>query len=413
MRILLISQYFYPETFIINELVKCLVSQGHTIELLTGKPNYPDGDIFPGYKARGCTSELFDDSVLIHRVPICRRGKGVVRRVANYASFVLSGLFYFYQLTKGKKFDVIFVFMPSPITSVLPALYLKKRLKLHLVVWVQDLWPETLSATGFVKNHFLLQAAGRLVRWIYTRVDTLLGQSEAFYKPISCYASEEKIIYYPNSCLEMTGDLTSKNQIPSDLLFELEHHFCLVFAGNLGTAQSLETIVRASEHLTHLAGFRLILVGSGSMSKWVEQQIQEKKLTHLILAGRFPPAIMPVIFSLAKGLLVTLKRDDTFRYIIPSKIQAYLAAGRPVIAALDGEGARIVDAAEAGFTSPAEDAKALVKNIERLYHLSISEREILGEAGRAYFLKHFEMFSQSKYLIEILDDRINKRSGVA
>jgi glycosyltransferase involved in cell wall biosynthesis len=413
MRILLVSQYFYPETFIINDLVKCLVAQGHTIELLTGKPNYPDGNIFPGYKARGRSNELFADSIVVHRVPICPRGEGVVRRIANYTSFVLSGLYYFHRLTKKKNFDVIFVFMPSPITSVIPALYLKKRFKLHLAVWVQDLWPETLRATGYVKNRFLLRVVGKLVRWIYAHTDTLLVQSEAFYKPISVYAAEEKIIYYPNSYLELENNANNTSQIPNDLLFELEHHFCLVFAGNLGSAQSLETIVSAAEQLKHLPECRLILVGSGSMSEWLTQQKTEKKLDNLILAGRFPQTMMPHIFFLAKGLLVTLKRDDIFAHIVPSKMQAYLAAGRPLIAALDGEGARIIDESGAGFTSPAEDTKALAKNIERLYDMSESERETLGVHGRTYFLKHFEMISQSKRLIDIFEDRIKKGSVVA
>ena len=413
MRILLVSQYFYPETFIINDLVKCLVAQGHTIELLTGKPNYPDGEIFPGYKARGCSNEVFDDSTFVHRVPICPRGEGVFRRIANYSSFVLSGLYYFHRLTKNKKFDVIFVFMPSPITSVIPALYLKKRFNLHLAVWVQDLWPETLRATGYVNNRFLLRAAGKLVRWIYAQTDTLLVQSEAFYKPISAYAAEEKIIYYPNSHLELDTNSNSTLQISSDLLFELEHHFCLVFAGNLGSAQSLETIVSAAEQLKHLPDCRLILVGSGSMSEWLMQQKTEKKLDNLIIAGRFPQIVMPQIFFLAKGLLVTLKKDDIFTHIVPSKVQAYLAAGRPLIAALDGEGARIINEAGAGLISSAEDTKALVKNIEQLYDMTQSERETLGACGRTYFLKHFEMISQSKRLIDIFENRIKKGGVVA
>jgi glycosyltransferase involved in cell wall biosynthesis len=410
MKILLVSQYFWPESFIISELVKCLVADGHTIEVLTGKPNYPDGDIFDGYTAQGCTTEYFNDVVKVHRVPIFPRGKGGSKRlVINYSSFVLSGLFYFHRMIKSAQFDVIFVFTPSPITSAIPAMYLKKRLKLPLAVWVQDLWPETLSATGFIKNRFLLHMVGRLVRWIYSAADTLLVQSQAFQKPVAQYAIKEKIVYYPNSYADTSSSTAEEGAIPKALLLELERYCCLVFAGNLGTAQSLETLINAAERLKHLTDCKLILIGSGSMSEWVAEQIKARGLNNLILAGRFPPSLMPMIFSKAAGLLVTLKRDEIFTYTIPSKIQAYLAAGRPIIASLDGEGARIITEAKAGLTSAAQDAGALALNIEQFYHMPDLLRDEMGQAGRAYFLKHFEMISQSRYLIEILEERISKK----
>ncbi|KTD24337.1 glycosyltransferase, group 1 family [Legionella lansingensis] len=410
MNILLVSQYFWPESFIINELTHCLVMQGHTVEVLTGKPNYPDGDIFKGYAAKGCTTEYFNEKVAVHRVPIFPRGKGGGRRLLlNYLSFVLSGLFYFHRLIKLRQFDVIFVFAPSPITSAIPAIYLKKRLKLPFVLWVQDLWPESLSATGFIKNHRILRFVGKLVRWIYASADMLLVQSQGFAKPVSQYALANKIVYYPNSYLDKAPETVEEELIPNDLLLQLERNCCLVFAGNLGTAQSLPTIVQAAERLKHLSDCKLILIGSGSMSEWIARQIVEKGLNNLILAGRFPSSVMPHLFSRAAGLLVTLKREEIFTYTIPSKIQAYLAAGRPVIAALDGEGARIVQEAGAGFASPAEDEITLAKNIERLYHMSNSERDKLGQSGRAYFLEHFEMVRQSQRLIEILKERISKK----
>lgn len=411
MRILIVSQYFYPESFIINDLVKSLVLQGHVIDVLTGKPNYPDGDIFPGYKARGCLNEYLDGEIVVHRVPIFPRGKGGAKRLLlNYTSFVLSGLLYFYRAIKGNKFDVIFVFANSPITAVIPAMYLKMRLKTHLAVWVQDLWPEALSAMGFIKNRYLLGLAGWMVRWIYACSDTLLIQSKAFHKPMLKYAAEKKIIYYPNSCLDVPFNLTQKNEIPTHLLFELEHNFCIVFAGNLGTAQSVETLIKTAEKLNHLTDFKLVLVGSGSMSDWIKQRLIDKKLNNVVVAGRFPSAMMPSIFSLAKGLLVTLKQDEIFTYTIPSKIQTYLAAGRPLIASIDGEGARVIQEAGAGFVSSAEDAVGLANNIETFYWMTLSQREELGQAGRAYFIQHFEMGAQARRLTEILEERINKRS---
>lgn len=406
MRILLVSQYFWPESFIINDLVLTLASHGHSVEVLTGKPNYPDGETFTGYTASGCMNEFFE-GVPVHRVPLRPRGDGAINLFMNYLSFVLNGLLSSHHAVKGQNFDVIFVFAPSPITSVIPAIYLKWRLKAHLAVWVQDLWPESLSATGFVRNRFLLGATGVLVRRIYAFTDTLLVQSRAFRAPVERYARADKIVYFPNSLKDYPLNSGSSTQVPAELLAVLERNFCLVFAGNIGSAQAVDTLVLAAERLKHLSNFKLVIVGSGSKLNWLKEQKVHKGLDNLLLVGRFPSSEMPHLFSRAAGLLVTLKSEEIFSYTVPSKIQAYLAAGRPIIAALDGEGARVVEEAGAGICCPAEDAAGLALSLERLYNMPQSERDKLGMAGRAYYLEHFEMEQQSRRLIEILKDRIN------
>lgn len=308
---------------------------------------------------------------------------------------------------------MIFVFAPSPITSVIPAIYLKFRFKTHLAVWVQDLWPESLSATGFIRNPLALRMVGWLVRGIYACTDTLLVQSKAFTAPVSRYARPEKIVYCPNSYQDSPLQPATCTQVPIELLEQLEQKFCLVFAGNLGTAQSVETLVQAAEKLQHLPDCKLVLVGSGSMLGWIEEQKALRGLDNLILAGRFPPSEMPQFFSRAAGLLVTLKREEIFAYTIPSKVQAYLAAGRPVIAALDGEGARVIEEAGAGLSCPAEDSAGLARCIEQLFHMPAEEREKFGKSGREYFLANFEMARQSQRLVEILEKRINEGRGAS
>ncbi len=412
MKLLLVSQYFWPESFIINDLVKTLVAQGHTVQVLTGKPNYPDGKIFPGYNADGCQEEYFGPGVKVSRVPIRPRGSGGAKNLLlNYLSFVINGLIFFYRAVKGRSFDAVLVFAPSPITSAIPAIYLKWRLNAHLAIWVQDLWPESLSATGFIRNRFLLRGVGWMVRAIYALSDTLLVQSRGFHAPVARYANKEKIIEYPNSFLDLPHEAPASNMVSAELLAELDGNFCLVFAGNLGTAQSVDTLLLAVERLKYLTDCKFVIVGSGSMLGWIEEQKAQKGLDNLILAGRFPPSEMPQFFSRAGGLLVTLKREEIFAYTIPSKIQAYLAAGRPIIAALDGEGARVVEASKAGLTCPAEDANALAQCILQLYGMSREKREQMGKAGRAYFLEHFEMTSQSRRLVELLEARIGKDGG--
>jgi len=411
-RILVVTQYFWPETFIINDLVQCLCADGHFVEVLTGKPNYPDGDIYKNYTASGSTSDLFMGKIPVHRIPVLARGRGGKRLLLNYVSYVLSAFFYFPKFVKGKKFDVIFVFVPSPITSAIPAMYLKRRLGSHLAVWVQDFWPESVQATGFIKSRFLLGIIGRLVKWIYSVSDTLLVQSQAFAGYIKKYACEDKIVFYPNSVLEKFNDADENILIPPDLLNELVQNQCFVFAGNLGSAQSLDTIVKAAERLKDLKNCKILLIGSGSKKDWVIQQIRDRDIKNILLPGRFPPSIMPLIFFHAAGLIVSLKKEEIFSYTVPSKVQAYLAAGRPILASLDGEGGRIVKEAGSGLVSPAEDYHALAKNIEQLYHMPVSEREKLGQSGRAYFLEHFEMKKQSQRLIEILTVRMRKKMEI-
>ena len=180
MRILIVSQYFWPEVFIINALIQTLESQGLTIKVLTGKPNYPGGEIFEGYTQKGIQQELFDNTAPIFRVPLRPRKAGGAKNLfLNYWSFIWNGLRFFPSAVKNEHYDAILVFAPSPITMAIPAIYLKWKLKTHLAVWVQDLWPESLVATGMINNKIALKMVRYMVKGIYACSDTLLVQSQA------------------------------------------------------------------------------------------------------------------------------------------------------------------------------------------------------------------------------------------
>jgi glycosyltransferase involved in cell wall biosynthesis len=401
MRILVLSQYFWPESFIINDVVLTLHEQGHEVVVATGKPNYPDGKFFEGYRLWGTQREQYQSKVEVLRVPLWPRGEGGARNlIFNYLSFVLTGLLFLPWMLRGRKFDAILVFAPSPITQVIPAILLKWLKRARLALWVQDLWPESLSATGFVKNPHLLKVVGWMVRSIYRYCDTLLVQSRAFVEPVARYVAREKIQYYPNSLDVRPPKLVVP--IPSELSEMLEKHFCVVFAGNLGTAQALETIVQAAVHLRDDPQIRLVLVGSGSRLAWLKAQQQNLGLDNLIMPGRFPMEAMPQIFERSSALLVSLNDEPAFAQTIPSKIQAYLAAGRPIIACLNGEGARVVSDACAGLSSPAEQVLPLVANIRCIKALGEAERVAMGRSGKAYFDANFEMTAQVTRLVELL-----------
>lgn len=405
MRILIVSQYFWPENFIISDFVRKLAERGHEVVVATGKPNYPDGRVFPGYRAGGMARERFLDKVDVVRVPIWPRGRGGgVNLSLNYLSFVFSGLLCFPWLLRSRAFDAIVVFAPSPITQVIPAILLKWLKRAHLAVWVQDMWPESLAATGFIRNAGVLKAVGRLVRWIYARSDTLLLQSRAFQAPTARYADPEKLVYFPNS---VDPDVAPgvPEALPEALSGLLAQRFCVVFAGNIGKAQDVETWVQAALLLRDQPEILLVMVGSGSMLEWVEGQKVLLKLDNLILPGRFPPESMPELFRKASALLVTLKGGGVLAHTVPSKVQAYLAAGRPIVAGLQGEGGKVVKEAGAGLVCEPEHAQALADCIRRLYAFAASDRAAMGQRGRAYFDENFDMNRQVGRLVEILQTR--------
>ncbi|MCG9026042.1 glycosyltransferase family 4 protein [Laribacter hongkongensis] len=405
MRILLVSQYFWPESFIINDLARELVAQGNEVTVLTGKPNYPDGKVFADYQQDGVSEELFEGTIRVLRVPLRPRGRGALNLMRNYLSFVVSGLLHFPRLARSVQADTILVFAPSPITAAIPAILLKMIRRMHLALWVQDLWPESLAATGFVRNPFLLWLAGLMVRAIYAGCDTLLVQSRAFTVPVARYAAASKILYYPNSMADAADSVALA--LPADLIALLEGKFCAVFAGNIGTAQAVETLVDSAERLHDLPDFRLVLVGSGSRLEWVREECARRGLDNVVLAGRFPMQAMPAIFMRAQALLVTLKNETIFAYTVPSKVQAYMAAGRPLVAALDGEGARIVEEAGAGLICAAEDGAGLAQRLRALHAMAPEERARMGQAGRRYFLEHFEMGKLAYRLTDLLQARIH------
>lgn len=403
MKVLLWSQYFWPENFRINELAAALQVGGMQVTVLTGKPNYPQGVIFPGYSSIGIGHERYAGAQVV-RVPLVPRGSGSPLRLAlNYLSFIVSGYVLAPFALRGQECDVVFVYAPSPLLQALPAIFLAWLKRVPLVLWVQDLWPESLSATGFVRNRWALTVVEAVVRHIYRHADSILIQSEAFREPVARLAGDpRKIRYYPNTA-EAVVDGSARIG-DSGLVSEMRRGFSVVFAGNIGAAQSMETILAAAERLGPHSDIRFFVVGSGSREAWLRQEIVCRRLGNVLLPGRLPPADMPAVFAAASALLVTLGDAPALALTIPSKLQAYLAAGRPVIASLNGEGARIIREAQAGFACPAEDGEGLAATVLRLYGLTPEERSRLGENGRRYFSEHFEPKRRVRELIEHFKD---------
>ncbi len=385
MRVLIVSQYFHPEPFRITDLALALHERNHKVTVLTGVPNYPEGRTYPGYGSVAPSREIYN-GVPIVRVPMITRGaaKGW-RLILNYLSFAVCACILGPLLCR-EKYDVVLVYEPSPVTVGLPGMLMGKLNGAPVMLWIQDLWPETLAAVG--QRGVLSHVAARIANFIHRGCNLLLVQSEAFTQPlISRGIVPAHIRYLPNwaedfykQCIPDSGD---------DSLHQF-NGTRILFAGNLGAAQSLETIVEAAGMLRHRLDIQWIIVGDGLMRGWLEAQIRLHELgATMTLLERRPAEHMPALFSHADALLVTLRRDPVFTMTIPSKIQSYLAAGVAIVGALDGEGARIVSESGSGLVANAEDGQGLARCVEQIAVMSSAERRAMGRHGREYFDKHF------------------------
>ncbi len=389
MRILIVTQYFWPENFRINDLAIGLKDRGYEITVLTGKPNYPGGRFSAGYGFfKGRRDDYF--GIKVQRVPLIPRGNGTAwRLMTNYLTFAFFASVLAPFRCRGR-YDLIFVYEPSPITVGLPALVLKKIKRAPIMFWVQDLWPESLSATGAIRSEWALRAVDKLVRFIYKGCDLILVQSRAFVARIEQLGvARERIAYFPNSAEKLYKPVAVEEKAPERAA--MPSGFRIMFAGNIGKAQDFETILKAAERTRTRSDIHWVILGDGRMSPWLEGQVKKRGLTNTVhLLGRHPADSMPRYFALADVMLVTLMRDPIFALTIPAKVQSYLACAKPLIAALDGEGARVVREAQAGLTPPAEHPQALADAVLAMYRMSEAERRRMGLLGRKYFEAHFE-----------------------
>lgn len=398
MKILIVTQYFWPENFRVNDLSVELLSRDHEVTVLTGLPNYPEGKVYSDFKS---APEKFSDykGVSVVRVPLIARGKGKIRLIANYFSFAFLASLLGPLKLAGKNFDVIFVFEPSPVTVGLPAITLKYFKKTPVVFWALDLWPETLEAIGVVKSKRIIKIIGLLVSFIYNRCDLLLAQSQSFIACMQQYCiNPNKVKYFP-SWAEDTFSNTC-TQFAVEVPTASPEMFNVMFAGNIGDAQDFPAILNAAEILKENKNIRFLIVGDGRAAGWVKEECNSRGLCDsVLLLGSYPIDKMPSFYVSADALLVTLKNEDIFNMTIPGKLQSYLASAKPIIGMLNGEGADILLKSGAGFVSAAGDAKDLAKNILEMASLSPQSRLKFGVSGREFYNQEFD----KKALIDRLE----------
>ena len=388
MNILIVSQYFWPENFRINDLAQEWVKRGHRVSVLTGVPNYPQGRVFEGYQANPQAFAQFQGAA-VHRVPMLPRGQGGLRLLLNYMSFVCGAALWGPWLLRRTPVDVLFVFEPSPVTVGLPAVWLGRLKKAPVVFWALDLWPETLAAVGVLKSPTLLAGVGRMVRYIYNQCTLVLGQSRAFLGSMAKYCADStKIRYFPSWAEQVYDDEQSQ---PAPEVPEHNHGLTVLFAGNVGEAQDWPAVLDAAQRLKEHADIRWVIVGDGRQWAWLQAEVMRRGLVdRVLLPGRFEVERMPSFYAHADALLVSLKKDPVFAMTIPGKVQSYLMSGIPVLGMLDGEGAAVIQEAQAGLACPAGDSDALAQAVLQLKAMPPEQRMQWGANGRRYAQKEFD-----------------------
>lgn len=397
MDILIVSQYFWPENFKGNDVAFELARKGHNVTVLTAKPNYPGGSFYKGYSFFGQSQEIVR-GVTVFRVPVFPRKSGNAFYLAlNYFSFVFFSYWAFLFRIKNI-YDVILVQQLSPVFSALPGIWIKKKYSIKLVLWVLDLWPDSITAAGRIKSKSIISWVDKMVKKIYNNSDQILISSYSFENSIrSRLIKNIDITYFPNWAEDifLVGNINNKVDI------ELPHGFNIMFAGNIGEANDFEAIIKAAR-LTREKGINWIIIGDGRKLPWLRKEIENQRLENIFLKGHHPIEKMPEIFHLADALLVSLKGDEVFKLTVPAKIQAYMASGKIILGMLNGEGAEIIKKADCGFTVNAGDFIGLAQLAVRVSLLSQKEKEKLEKNGMDYYSGNFDKAKLMKQIEIIL-----------
>lgn len=401
MKILVVCQYYAPEPFRVSDLCEELVRRGHDITVVTGVPNYPEGRIYPGYE-RGQKRDEEVNGVRVHRCWTIPRGSGVIRRFLNYCSFALSSRCYVCSrdcvASDGGLFDVVFVNQLSPVMMAEAAIAFKKKHHIPSILYCLDLWPESLTVGGIRKNSRVYRLFHRISGRIYAQMDRILVTSRTFrsYLRDEFGIVEEKTDYLPQYAESLFENLPES--VPDG-----QAH--LVFAGNIGAAQDVDTILRAAVLLRD-EPVRFHIVGGGSELNRLQASAMEESLSNVVFHGRRPIEEMPSFYAIADAMLVTLRADPVLSRTLPGKVQSYMAAGKPILGAIDGETNEVIRAAACGYCGPAEDADALAENIRRF--ITTEDRAILGQNARAYYEAHFD---RERFMDALERELVNSESA--
>ncbi|MBU0743756.1 MAG: glycosyltransferase family 4 protein [Gammaproteobacteria bacterium] len=396
MHILLLTQWFDPEpTFKGLAFAKALQSAGHQLEVITGFPNYPGGKIYPGYKMRWRQVEIID-GVKVTRVPLYpSHDSSKFRRILNYFSFAFSS--FFYGLFCGKDIDVIYAYQP-PMTVGLVAAVIGLFRRIPFVLDIQDMWPDTLRATKMLNSSWVLDVIGKVCLWIYQRAKHIVVLSPGFRRLlIDRKVRADKISVIYNWCDEQA--LHMHNDVSACTLGE-SGNFNVVFAGNIGKAQSLEAVLSAAKIVEEAnSKVHFIFVGGGIEANRLRQLAKAQKNVRFL--PQVPMNSIGDILREASVLLVHLKEESLFEITIPSKTQAYLSVGKPILMAVKGDAADLVIQAKAGYCAQPEDPSSIALTVLKMANLTENELMEMGKNGMNFYSKNLSLAVGVNKFIEI------------
>ena len=385
MKILVVCQYYYPEPFRITDICEELVKKGHEVTVLTGIPNYPEGEIYQGYGYSKKKEEI-KNGVNIKRCFTIPRKKGIIYRFLNYYSFAISStinvLLNKIKTKENKEFDIVLVNQLSPVMMAYAGIFYKKRYNKKLILYCLDLWPESLVTGGIKRDSLIFKVFHKVSQKIYKNCDQILVTSKMFIEYLSkeFEITKDKIGYLPQYAenLFKPEDCKKKNNGTIDLMF----------AGNIGKAQSVETIIKAANECRDIENLRWHIVGDGSELENMKNLVKRLELSSVIFYGRKQLEEMPSFYSMADAMLITMEKNPIISMTLPGKIQTYMAAGKPIIGAIDGESSLIIKESCCGYCGEAENYKELSKNVRKFID-DISKKEIIGKNSFLFYQTNF------------------------
>jgi len=376
MKILVVCQHYWPEPYPLRDVCEELVARGHQVDLITGVPNYPQGYIYPEYR-NGKNRIQVHNGVRIHRTFTIGRRNNVVFRFLNYFSFAISSTVCAHRMKD--EFDVIFTNQTSPVMMSCGALAYGKKHHKKVVLYCMDLWPASLAVGGIRENSLIYRIFHWISGRIYRSADRILITSELFrdYLCREFGVAEDVVAYHPQYT-----ELTFRQKT-----LPVKDTVDLMFAGNVGAAQCIPTILRAAEILKDQPRLRWHIVGDGSKLEENQKMAGKMGLSNVVFHGRKPQEEMPEYYAMADAMLVTLTADPLISMTLPGKVQTYMAAGKPIIGAANGEIPRTIEKSRCGFCAPAENAEELAKAVSAF--LEYPDKVELGKNARTYYQEHF------------------------
>lgn len=407
--ILVISQYFYPETFRINDMAQEWVKRGYRVTVLTGIPNYPMGKFFEGYDYKHNRHEVWNGIEII-RIPLIARGSSSVGMVANYVSFLNSG--WFWNLTSNIHADYVFTFEVSPMTQALIGCWYSKKHHVPNYLYVQDLWPENVEIITGIHNKAVISPINRMVDYIYKNTDQIFTTSPSFVDAIvnrPVHVDEKKVHYWPQYAEEFYRPVSSDEAIKElkddgldeKTLERLESpSFKIAFTGNIGSAQGLDILPKTAEKLKDdHSDVTFVIVGDGRYQAEFEEDIKKRRVEdYFIMVPRQHAEKVPYYLGVCDAAFLSFMETELFEHTIPAKLQSYMACGMPIIASAKGETERIIDEAGCGVCCGIGDSEGLAKSIEKL--IDSDALKEMGIKSREYFESHFDK--------KMLMDQMNK-----